>query len=171
MIFVCFVVSKYVSPTAHFSIQWCIPIGKRLSQVSKNFKLTTYKGKQLTMMQQYLRWSCGFNYGIVMSTLKCFILLSNAHDKTKIFMMISVWTNPTAIFILIGARTTEQSQVKHELLFCARVLLGNIRKLKKKKSRILECLLIGYYLLMSSIMVAALYNKSNQQCKVCLCLF
>ena len=44
-------------------------------------------------------------------------------------MMISVWTNPTAIFILIGARTTEQSQVKHELLFCARVLLGNIRRI------------------------------------------
>ena len=22
------------------------------------------------MMQQYLRWSCGFNYGIVMPTLK-----------------------------------------------------------------------------------------------------
>ena len=30
-----FVVSKYVSPTAHFSIQWCILIGKWLSQVSK----------------------------------------------------------------------------------------------------------------------------------------
>ena len=42
--------------------------------------------------------------------------------------MISVWTNPTAIFILIGARATEQSQVKYELLFCARVLLGNIRR-------------------------------------------
>ena len=37
-------------------------------------------------------------------------------------MMISVWTNPIAIFILNGARTTEQSQVKHE--FCARVLYG-----------------------------------------------
>ena len=44
-------------------------------------------------------------------------------------MMISVWTNPIAIFIFIGARTTEQSQVKHELLFCARVLLGNIRRI------------------------------------------
>ena len=44
MIFVCFVVSKYVSPTAHFSIQRCIPI---VSQVSKNIKLITYKGKQL----------------------------------------------------------------------------------------------------------------------------
>ena len=44
-------------------------------------------------------------------------------------MMISVCTNPTAIFILIGARTTEQSQVKHELLLCARVLLGNIRRI------------------------------------------
>ena len=44
-------------------------------------------------------------------------------------MMISVWTNPTAIFILIGAQTTEQSQVKHELSFCARVLLGNIRRM------------------------------------------
>ena len=44
-------------------------------------------------------------------------------------MMISVWTNPIAIFILIGARTTEQSQVKRELLFCARVLLGNIRRI------------------------------------------
>ena len=41
----CFVVSKYVSPTAHFSIQWCIPIGKWLSQVGKNIKLATYKGK------------------------------------------------------------------------------------------------------------------------------
>ena len=58
-------------------------------------------------------------------------------------MMIIVWRNPTAIFILIGARTTEQSQVKHELLFCARVLLGNIRRIFFiKKSRILECLLI-----------------------------
>ena len=37
-------VSKYVSPIAHFSIQWCIPIAKWLSQVSKNIKLTTYKG-------------------------------------------------------------------------------------------------------------------------------
>ena len=44
-------------------------------------------------------------------------------------MMISVWTNPTAIFILIGAQMTEQSQVKHELSFCARVLLGNIRRI------------------------------------------
>ena len=44
-------------------------------------------------------------------------------------MTISVWTNPIAIFILIGARTTEQSQVKHELLFCARVLFGNIRRI------------------------------------------
>ena len=51
MIFVCFVVSKYVSPTAHFSIQWCISIGKWLSQVSKNIKLATYKGKQL-------KWRC-----------------------------------------------------------------------------------------------------------------
>ena len=51
MIFVCFVVSKYVSPTAHFSIQWCIPIGKWLYQVSKTIKLTTYKGKQL-------KWRC-----------------------------------------------------------------------------------------------------------------
>ena len=42
---------------------------------------------------------------------------------TLVFMMISVWTNPTANLILIGARMTEQSQVKHELLFCARVLL------------------------------------------------
>ena len=46
-IFVCFVVSKYVSPTAHFSIQWRIPIGKLLSQASKTIKLTIYKGKQL----------------------------------------------------------------------------------------------------------------------------
>ena len=37
--------------STHFSIQWCIPIGKRLSQVSKNIKLTTYKGKQL-------KWRC-----------------------------------------------------------------------------------------------------------------
>ena len=42
--------SKYVSPIAHFSIQWCIPIGKWLSQVGKNSKLT-YKGKQL-------KWRC-----------------------------------------------------------------------------------------------------------------
>ena len=27
------------------------------------------------MMQQYLRWSCSFNYGIVMPTLKWFLLL------------------------------------------------------------------------------------------------
>ena len=39
----------------------------------------------------------------------------------------------------------EQSQVKHELLFCARVLLGNIRRLFIKKSRILECLLLVSY--------------------------
>ena len=43
-------------------------------------------------------------------------------------MMIIVWTNPIAKFILIGAQTTEQSQVERELLFCARVLLGNIRR-------------------------------------------
>ena len=36
-------VNKYVSPTAHFSVQWCIPIGKWLSQVGKNIKLATYK--------------------------------------------------------------------------------------------------------------------------------
>ena len=47
------VMNKYVSPTAHFSMQWCIPIGKWLSQVSKNIKLTTYKGKQLQ-----LKWRC-----------------------------------------------------------------------------------------------------------------
>ena len=41
----------HVSPIAHFSIQWCIPIGKWQSQVSKNIKLTTYKGKQL-------KWRC-----------------------------------------------------------------------------------------------------------------
>ena len=57
------------------------------------------------------------------------LLICNAHDKTKIFVMISVWTNPTVIFILIGAQTMEQSQVKHELSFCARVLLGNIRRI------------------------------------------
>ena len=49
-------------------------------QVGKNIKLTTYKGKQL-------KWRCHndatipkvelwFNYGIVMPTLKWFILLS-----------------------------------------------------------------------------------------------
>ena len=54
-------------------------IGKWLSQVGKNIKLT-YKGKQL-------KWRCHndatipkvelwFNYGIVMPTLKWFILLS-----------------------------------------------------------------------------------------------
>ena len=57
------------------------------------------------------------------------LLIHNAHNKTTIFMMISMWTNPTVIFILIGARMTEQSQVKYELLFCARVLLGNIRRI------------------------------------------
>ena len=52
-------------------------IGKWLSQVGKNIKLTTYKGKQL-------KWRCHndatipkvelwFNYGIVMPTLKWFI--------------------------------------------------------------------------------------------------
>ena len=55
--------------------------------------------------------------------------------------MISVWTNSIAIFILVGARTTEQSQVKQELLFCARVLLGNTQRIILK-SRILECLLL-----------------------------
>ena len=59
-------------------------------------------------------------------------------------MMTSVWTNPTAIFILIGAWMMEQSQVKHELLFCARVLLGEYTEnFLIKKSLILECLLVG----------------------------
>ena len=41
-----------VSPTAHLSIEWCIPIDKWLCQVSKtNIKLTAYKGKQL-------KWRC-----------------------------------------------------------------------------------------------------------------
>ena len=44
-------VSKYVSPTAHFSMQWYIPLGKWLTQVTKNIKVTTYKGKQL-------KWRC-----------------------------------------------------------------------------------------------------------------
>ena len=61
------------------------------------------------------------------------LLICNTHDKTKIFMMISMWTSPTAIFILIRAWTTEQSHVKHELLFCARVLLENIRRIFKLK--------------------------------------
>ena len=39
-----------VSPTAHFSIKWCIPIEKWLYQVNKNIKLT-YKSKQL-------KWRC-----------------------------------------------------------------------------------------------------------------
>ena len=34
---------------------------------SKNIKLkVNNKSAGATMMQQYLRWSCGFNYGIVM---------------------------------------------------------------------------------------------------------
>ena len=48
----------------------------------------------------------------------------NTHNKAKTSMMISIWTNPIAIFIPTGAWMTEQSQVKHVLLFCASVLLG-----------------------------------------------
>ena len=67
-------------------------------------------------------------------------------------MMISVWTNSTAIFILIGARTTEQSQVKHELSFCAKVLLGNIRRIFLLKN-------LGYW------------NAYQQACKLIVYLF
>ena len=68
-------------------------------------------------------------------------------------MMISVWTNLTAISTLIGARTTEQSQVKHELSFCARVLLGNIRRIFLLKN-------LGYW---NAYRYAPLYPLSVRQ--------
>ena len=69
-------------------------------------------------------------------------------------MMISVWTTPTAIFILIGARTTEQSQVKHELSFCARVLLGNIRRILLLKN-------LGYWNAYCKVMMYDEINDVN----------
>ena len=100
MIFVCFVVSKYVSPTAHFSIQWCIPIGKWLSQVSKTITLTTYKGKQL-------KWRCRndatipkvelwFQLWHCWPTLKWFILLSWWHSHQKIVLELKI-ANPSEV--------------------------------------------------------------------------
>ena len=70
-------------------------------------------------------------------------------------MMISVWTNPTAIFILIGAQMTEQSQVKHELSFCARVLLGNIRRIFLFKN-------LGYWNAYSMLSFVLVYTHLNQ---------
>ena len=48
------------------------------------------------MMQQYLRWSCGFNCGIVMPTLKWFILLSWWHNHQKIALELKI-ANPSEV--------------------------------------------------------------------------
>jgi len=119
VIFVCLVVSTYVSSTAHFPIQWYIVIGKGLSQVNKNINLANFKGKQL-------KWRCHSHqktavelkitnqrqvtmyfkvttsnylpHDSILQGLKTTqnSLTRNAHDKT----MISMWTNPTVIFRL-----------------------------------------------------------------------
>ena len=41
------------------------------------------------MMQQYLRWSCGLNYGIVMPTLKWFTLLRSYFTRVNDFQLQS----------------------------------------------------------------------------------
>ena len=81
-----------------------------------------------------LRPTCGFNLGIFAITLKWFIVLSlliqlsenccgaenhylktsnyahihSAHNKTEIFILISEWKIPIAIFSIIRARMKEQ---------------------------------------------------------------
>ena len=56
-------------------------------------------------------------------------------------MMNSVWTNPIATFILIGARTTEQSQ--RDVILCQGSIGEYTENFFIKKSRILECLIIA----------------------------
>ena len=56
-------------------------------------------------------------------------------------MMNSVWTNPIATFILIGARTTEQSQ--RVVILCQGSIGEYTENFFIKKSRILECLIIA----------------------------
>ena len=40
-------------------------------------------------------------------------LTLNAHDKTKVSMLISVWTNPIASFIFVEGSMAQQTQEKH----------------------------------------------------------
>ena len=58
------------------------------------------------MMQQYLRWSCGSNYGIVMPTLKWFILLSWWHSHQKIAMELKI-ANPSEVTIPFTVNTSD----------------------------------------------------------------
>ena len=84
--------------------------------------------------------------------------------------------------VVIGALdlTASEGQVKHEFLFCARVVLRNIREFLFKKSRILECLLYSYIglsllqllLLLGFVMAAVwllqLFNLSRKHGKAVL---
>ena len=46
------------------------------------------------------------DYKTIQNSLK-----HNTHNKTNIYMMISVWTNPIVNFIFVGSRVAEQTQV------------------------------------------------------------
>ena len=59
----------------------CIPTGKRLSQVSKNIKLTTYKGKQL-------KWRC-HNDATIPKVELWFQLWHCYADSLKWFVLLS----------------------------------------------------------------------------------
>ena len=47
-------------------------------------------------MQQYLRWSCGFNYSIVMLTLKWFVFLRLMTQPSEIALELKI-ANPSKV--------------------------------------------------------------------------
>ena len=74
------------------------------------------------------------------------LLICNAHDKTKIFIIISVWKNSIATFILIGARTTSNPELNECCYFVRDFVPGFYWEYTEtyfiKNSRILECRLM-----------------------------
>ena len=93
-------VSKYVSPTVHFSIQWCITIGKWLCQVSKNIQLTTYKGKQLT-------WRCHNDAAI--PKVELWFQLQHCYADFEVVCIFELLTQPSEIALEL--KIANQSEV------------------------------------------------------------
>ena len=66
--------------------QWCIPIGKWLSQVSENIKVTTYKGKQL-------KWRCHNNATI--PKVELWFQLRNCYADFEVACIFELMTQPS----------------------------------------------------------------------------
>ena len=98
---------------------------------------------------------------------KTYLYFISAHDKTKIFIMISMWTNPIVIFSTIGAWMMEQSyKLNMSCYFVPGFYWGIYGEFLIKKSRILECLLIALGVApISQYLIDALcdFSKENLQ--------